>query len=187
MQPLWAWGPRSRFWASRRTVLKMAPRSSRCWRGPKFPGKGQRNRPVAFVRGAATMRQCVCVSVGGGGCFKIAFCMKTFVFFDTSNCCEVRQQPSYACICFQGPPRPWGSGGSFKITLLYTFYIKTWLCYFCLLQTVTTFDPDRSLNGDRFDQTLNADYIKAAIVLCNLQPLCNRGPKHEIIQGGRTS
>ena len=50
-----------------------------------------------------------------------------------------------------------------------------------LIQTVTTFDPDRSLNGDRFDQTFNANYIKATIGLCNLHLLCNRGPKLWII------
>ena len=55
-----------------------------------------------------------------------------------------------------------------------------------LIQTVTTFDPGRCLHGDRFDQTFNANYIKAIIGLCNLHLLCKRGPKHRIIQGGRT-
>ena len=55
-----------------------------------------------------------------------------------------------------------------------------------MIQTVTTFDTDRSSNGDRFDQTFNANYIKATIGLCNLHLLCKRGPKHGIIQGGRT-
>ena len=76
-----------------------------------------------------------------------------------------------------------GAGGRFW---RYTSYIKIQVFLRFLLQTVTTFYPERSLKGDRFDQTFDANYINATIGLCNLHLLCKRGPKLRLFQGGRT-
>ena len=74
--------------------------------------------------------------------------------------------------------RDHGAAGVTSITILHTFYIKILDLVGFLIQTVTTFDTDRPLNGDRLDQTFNANYIKTTMGLCILHLLCNRGPKH---------
>ena len=102
----------------------------------------------------------------------------TMVIWDHKRQREPDPSNQVGPACASKDLRDHGPGGRFW---RYTSYIKIldFLCF--LLQTVTTFDPNQSLKGDRLDQTFNANYIKATLGLCNLHLLCNRGPNHEII------